>query len=80
MHRALDILIPRFVTEDTAFYDDGNGDCYPQFCMSDFDPHWDVPPDYVAKVRHFNLFGFALFCRLDSDPQPYEEWRKSESA
>lgn len=76
MHKIIDILIPRFVTEDVALYDGGDGVCRPYFSMRDFDPGWDVEPDMVARMRHFNLFGLAIAARPIGDPVSFREWKR----
>lgn len=64
----LDVLIPRFMTEEVALAD--TGDSYVIACsVVDLEP--GEIPDAVATMRIFNLFGFALFPKMIGEPRPY---------
>lgn len=66
MNKILDILIPRFITEEVALEYDAQLDKFVPICaMVDIGPY-----DYVdAKVtfRSFNFFGLALFPSMVED-------------
>jgi hypothetical protein len=70
----LDILIPRFITEDAAANVTYCGHCdlpHPQPVM----PMSNVEPgnvfDGIITVRYFNLFGSALFMRWNTAMRPW---------
>lgn len=72
--RLLDIITPRFVTEEVALRDDGQhlviacsmADVRPGECF-----------DGVATMRNFNLFGMALFPVMVGEARP---WPGTESS
>lgn len=63
----LDLLIPRMVTENVAFIENGKGELI-QICREiDLLPHEKF--DAILPVRSFNFLGFGLFPKiLDQDP------------
>ena len=61
MSLLLDILIPRFITEDVAVLEiDGE---YSPICNVDDLKAYDVY-DKIIMVRTFNFFGFGLFPKM----------------
>ena len=70
----LDLLIPRFVTEDAALEIHCCGDCqtehYRPVCALQ-----DVRPgevfDGIATIRFLNVFGLALFGRSVGEVRPW---------
>ena len=69
MNYWLDILIPRFVTELTAF-EEVNGEYY-SVCPYSRAVEAGEVFDAVGTVRCFNLFGTAIFCSLVGE---LEDW------
>lgn len=72
--RWLDILIPRFVSEETAVQNQLCGHCeiehpQPVCAMSDIEP--GEVYDGIVTVRFFNFFGEALFPRLAGPIRPW---------
>lgn len=66
--RLLDIIVPRFMTEDAAaeahYCDHCNEPHYQPICsMKDIEPGEVF--DGIVTMRFFNLFGMALFARYD---------------
>ncbi|AUR92477.1 hypothetical protein NVP1173O_01, partial [Vibrio phage 1.173.O._10N.261.55.A11] len=62
MNKLLDILIPRFITEDVALAYGDDDMLHPICALSDIQDgeHYDE----VAAFRSFNLFGVALFPKM----------------
>lgn len=72
--RWLDILIPRFVTEDVAVEIDYCDHCdhphpFPVCAMVDIEP--DDAFDGIATMKCFNLFGFALWPEVVGAVRPW---------
>ncbi|MNO80850.1 hypothetical protein D3C76_720700 [compost metagenome] len=72
--RLLDILVPRFITEDVALINAYCDDCdhphlMPVCCLADVDP--DEEFDAIGTMSCFNLFGWALFAKLVGDVRPW---------
>ncbi len=59
MNKFLDILIPRFITEQVAGNYMEDGSFWPICNESDLDSNDAY--DAIITVRTFNLFGFGLF-------------------
>lgn len=70
MRKLLDLILPRFLTEEVALHD--NGDHLVIVCpMADLKP--GERHHAVATMRVFNLFGRALFPRMISGPWPWPD-------
>jgi hypothetical protein len=74
LSRVLDILIPRFMTEDAAadlhFCDHCNKPHPQPVCsMKDIEPGEVFAG--IMTVRFFNLFGLSLFPRFDGVMRPW---------
>lgn len=73
--RFLDILIPRFITEDAAAELEQCEHCdgphyFPVCALADVRPGEVF--DGIVTMEFFNLFGFALFARYDeSSVRPF---------
>lgn len=79
----LDILVPRFVTEDTALIRDYCSDCgvehlHPVCAMASVEPG-DVF-DGIASIKFFNLFGMAIFSRRVGPIRPWVNPHDARSA
>lgn len=60
-HDLYDVLMPRFVTEQVALFDEPDGDLtYVGFDQLSPGEKFDA----VCLVRYFNLFGFDLFLKI----------------
>lgn len=71
--RALDILVPRIVTDDVALWHGPRG--YEVACrLCDVRPHESFHA--VGRVRAFNVLGRAYRGRLIGSPQP---WRATHN-
>lgn len=71
--RFFDIIVPRFITEDTALrLDKSTNSLYPICCVLDLEP--GEIPDAVCKIKLFNFFGLALFPKQDSLPMTWQEY------
>lgn len=71
MNKILDILIPRFITEEVAFEYDEDLDAYaPAFSIADLGP--GEIPQQVGTIRSFNFFGCALFPKLVGELHDYK--------
>lgn len=68
IRRLLDIIVPRFITEDVAL--EFNGDHYIIVCCMD-----DVWPgesfDAIGTMQTFNFFGFGLFPKHIGEVRPW---------
>lgn len=70
MNKLLDILLPRFITEEVALRDDG--DHLTIVCsLSDVKPGERF--DAVGTIRSFNLFGLAIFPRTVGEPLAWSD-------
>lgn len=73
LRELLDVLVPRFLTEDVAcmVVDGHDGTSY----LVPICPLAHVRPgevfDVTVRTQTFNLFGFALFPRPVSEPRPF---------
>lgn len=68
MNKLLDILLPRFITEEVALRDDG--DHLVIACsMRDVKPGETFAA--VGSIRSFNLLGQAIFPRTVGEPRPW---------
>lgn len=66
----LDLLLPRFITEDAAAqitYCDQCANPHPMPVCSMADVRPGEVFDGIITMRSFNLFGFAIFARFDMD-------------
>ncbi len=73
--RLLDILIPRFITEDAAAVFEMCEHCpaaHPQPVCSMDDVYPGEVFDGIVTVRFFNLFGVALWTRCDAVMRPWK--------
>lgn len=73
--RLLDILIPRFVSEDAAAVVTHCGHCdeehpHPVCAMADVEPGEVF--DGIITMRSFNLFGMGLFPSFDGEMRPWK--------
>jgi len=68
MNKFLDILLPRFITEDVALRDDGDH-LVIACALADVKPGEEFPA--IATVRNFNLFGRALFPKIIGEPRDW---------
>lgn len=68
MNKLLNILLPRFITEEVALRDAGDH-LVPACSMEDLRPGERFAA--VATIRSFNLFGLAIFPRMIG---PAREW------
>lgn len=74
LSKLLDILVPRFVTEDVAVKQVGRSSIHEIVCsMKDVRPGERF--DGVATMRTFNLFGFGLFPAQVGDVRRWENPR-----
>lgn len=64
--KILDLLTPRFMSEIVVM-EEVAPDEYEIFCGLEYYDFSEGLPEYVAKVKFFNFFGFAFFPKLDSD-------------
>lgn len=68
IRQLIDLIIPRFITEDVALHDNGQG--YEIVCCMD-----DVQPgerfDGVATMRCFNLFGSGIWPKQVGEVRPW---------
>ncbi|MCG7598866.1 hypothetical protein MHM84_03645 [Halomonas sp. McH1-25] len=78
IRRLMDIMVPRFITEDVACYEGEDGISYPAFCMADFDHEHDEAPDAIIRMRSFNLFGFSILPRMAGEVMEYDEWLNTQ--
>ena len=74
LRRLLDILIPRFMTENAAVdntYCDhcDNPHLVAICCMDDVEPGEEF--EGIVTMSFFNLFGFALFPKQVGDVRPW---------
>lgn len=74
LRQLLDILIPRFITEDAAAELERCEHCdgphyFPVCALADVKPGEVF--DGIITIRGFNLFGWVLFSRLVGDPRPF---------
>lgn len=72
--RWLDIIIPRFLTEDVAVELLECAHCDEQHVLpvcAMYDVALGETFDGVATMRSFNLFGFGLFPRIIGEPRPW---------
>lgn len=69
MHVLLDLLVPRFITEDVAIDGNAQNGYSVVCCMEDVDPGEQFSG--IATIRCFNLFGFALFAKQIGDIRPW---------
>ena len=72
--RFLDILAPRFITEDVACIEDYCDHCdephlMPVCCMADVEPGEVF--DGIVKMSGFNLLGLMICQRVVGDVQPW---------
>lgn len=68
--KLLNIIIPRFITEDTAVCCVGCSGMYEPICsMDDIEPWEEL--DGIITMQFFNFFGFALFARQIGDVRPW---------
>lgn len=72
--RVLDILLPRFVTEDVACVEDYCGHCdelhlIPVCPLAHVDPGERF--DAIVPISCFNLFGWALFSKQVGEPREF---------
>ncbi|MBB3017642.1 hypothetical protein FHR70_000682 [Microvirga lupini] len=68
--RLLDIIVPRFISEDTAVRRVGKSSMYEPVCsMKDIDPGERF--DGIATYVMFNLFGQGLFPRQVGSIRPW---------
>lgn len=68
IRRLLDIIVPRFITEDVALEFDG--DHYMVVCcMADVRPGERF--DGIGTMRTFNLFGVAIFPKHVGEVRPW---------
>jgi hypothetical protein len=68
--RILDIVIPRFVTEDVAVKQVGRSSMHEIVCsMKDIRPRERF--DGIATYRMFNLFGFGFFQKQIGEVRPW---------
>ncbi|WP_447877529.1 hypothetical protein [Serratia fonticola] len=71
LSRFFDIVIPRFLEEDTAFdWDDDHGAYVPVCSMRDVLPDEQFP--FMGTMRCFNLFGMAICPRFVGELRPFE--------
>lgn len=66
--RIIDIVTPRFISEDVALID--VGDQYEPVCSMN-DIHDGERFDAIATFRSFNLFGLAIFPKMIGKVRPY---------
>lgn len=74
LRRILDILVPRFITEDAAAEVTFCGHCdepHPQPVCSMLDIQPGEQFDGIITMRFFNLFGLTLFQRWDGVMRPW---------
>ena len=76
MNRLLDLILPRFITEDVALIDTGDG---LEIGCRLADVRHGERFAAVATIRSFNLFGFALFPRMVGEPREWPEEDEGES-
>ncbi|AMD43497.1 hypothetical protein HWA94_gp58 [Pseudomonas phage ZC08] len=73
LQKFLDILVPRFLTEDMACKKVGKHDNI--ICLMPICSLADVQPgevfDAIVRVQMFNLFGFGLFPKPIGKPRPF---------
>lgn len=79
LKRILDILIPRFVTEDFIMEQQGEY-LEPTIPVSYFlyvedEEYENFVPQWVSSVRCFNLFGFGLFAKI-GEPVPWSVYKR----
>jgi hypothetical protein len=75
----LKALIPRFVTEDLACYQQGSFDegeveltiAWPAHL---FDPKTDERPDQVIRLQSLTWLRYAFVVRFVGGPWPFDEW------
>lgn len=53
----IDLVVPRFITEDVAFYNDGT-QWIPMFPVSELTPEDEYHA--VGTIHSFNLFGYGI--------------------
>lgn len=73
--RFLDVVVPRFIQEEVAFYEvgqDGEDILYAPLCAMRDLTEADVDATVVGTMRSFNLFGMALWPKLVSTLEPIE--------
>ena len=68
MNKILDILLPRFITEEVALRDDGDH-LVIACALADVKAGEEFPA--IATVRAFNLFGLALFPKMIGEPRDW---------
>jgi hypothetical protein len=68
IYKILDVLIPRFMTEDVALID--TGERYEIVCSMVDVMEWERF-DGVATMRVFNFLGFALFPKMIGEVRPW---------
>jgi len=65
VHILLDVLIPRFLTEDVAIIENDDGEYIVLCVVEDLQPTDNY--DKIVSISCFNLFGFALFPRINEE-------------
>ena len=74
LRRLLDILVPRFITEDVACFEGYCDHCdelhlIPECPLSHVEPGERF--DAIVPISCFNLFGWALFTKAAGEPRPF---------
>jgi hypothetical protein len=74
LEKALDILVPRVVTEYIALKetDQGLETTFPVHCLRPGER-----PDGVILIKAFNLFGFATFPSVIGEAMTWDEYLKN---
>ena len=73
---------PRFITEEVGLVrlsednEDGEADYQIVNCLIFMEEKEIDKCDLIGRMSFFNLFGYAIFCKLDEQLIPVKEWRE----